>query len=55
MRLFRSPRTVEWHLPKVFTKLEIHARHERVAELRVRAGPGLTSRREKPLEDAPLA
>ena len=26
--LVLSPRTVEWHLRKVFTKLEIHSRHE---------------------------
>ncbi len=32
-RLFLSPRTVEWHLGKVFTKLGISSRHELVKAL----------------------
>ncbi|MFI5038880.1 MAG: LuxR C-terminal-related transcriptional regulator, partial [Solirubrobacterales bacterium] len=38
-RMFLSPRTVEWHLRKVFTKLDIGSRRELAKALPV-AGPG---------------
>ena len=36
-QLFVSPRTVEWHMSKVFAKLEISSRKELDAALRTRS------------------
>jgi DNA-binding NarL/FixJ family response regulator len=40
-RLFLSPKTVEYHLRKVYTKLGIHSRPE-LAEILEKGGPGRT-------------
>jgi DNA-binding CsgD family transcriptional regulator len=39
-QLYLSPRTVEYHLASVFTKLEVRTRHQLAIRIRGREGPG---------------
>jgi DNA-binding CsgD family transcriptional regulator len=40
VQLYLSPKTVEYHLARVFTKLGLRSRHELAERLRIRSGPG---------------
>ena len=40
-QLYLSPKTVEYHLASVFTKLGVSGRHQLAARISGRDGPGL--------------